>query len=120
MAFHFLDKDMMRKMITTMIRPKLEYIEVILSPHKEKHVLKLERIQRMTTKMVPELEDLTYDERLKEIYLTPLKERREREDLIRIYKLMNNLEETKNLIMKRKGEARYSKGHTKNSKREFA
>ena len=28
MAFHFLDKDMMRKMITLMFRPKLEYAEV--------------------------------------------------------------------------------------------
>ena len=39
MAFHFLDKDMMKKIITTMIRPKLEYAEVIWSPHKKKHVL---------------------------------------------------------------------------------
>ena len=53
MAFHFLDKDMMRKITTTMIRPKLEYAEVIWSPHK-----KLQRIQRIATKMVPELEDL--------------------------------------------------------------
>ena len=29
MAFHFLDKDIMRKNITTMTRPKLEYTEVI-------------------------------------------------------------------------------------------
>ena len=29
MAFHFQDKDMMRKIITTMTRPKLEYAEVI-------------------------------------------------------------------------------------------
>ena len=29
MAFHFLDKDMMRKIITTMIIPKLEYAEVM-------------------------------------------------------------------------------------------
>ena len=34
MAFHFLDKDMMRKDITLMIRPKLEFAEVIWSPHK--------------------------------------------------------------------------------------
>ena len=37
--------------------------------------------------MVPELEDLTYEERLKEMHLTTLKERRERGDLITIYKI---------------------------------
>ena len=39
--------------------------------------------------------------------LITLKERKERGDLITIYNLMNNLEETerKYLIMKRKGEA---------------
>ena len=40
LAFHYLDKDMMRKIIITMIRPKLEYAEVIWSPHKKKHVMK--------------------------------------------------------------------------------
>ena len=59
MAFHFLDKYM-RKIITTMIRPKLEYAEVIWFSHNKKHVLKLERIQRIATKIVPELEDLLY------------------------------------------------------------
>ena len=58
-----------------MIRPKLEYAEVIWSPLKKKHVLKLEKIQRIATKMVPELEDLTYEERLKEMHLTTLKKR---------------------------------------------
>ena len=42
--------------------------------------------------MVPELEDPTYEERLKEMQLTILKER-ERGDLITICNLMNNLEE---------------------------
>ena len=35
MAFHFLEKNMMRKIITTMIRPKLEYAEVIWFLHKK-------------------------------------------------------------------------------------
>ena len=34
MTFHILDKDMMRKIITSMIRRKLVYAEVIWSPHK--------------------------------------------------------------------------------------
>ena len=80
------------KIITTIIRSELEQAEVIQSLHKKNHVLKLE-IQRIATKMVPDLEDLTYEERLKEMHITTLKERRERGDLITIYKLMNNLEE---------------------------
>ena len=48
-TFHFLDKDMMRKIITKMLGPKLEYSEVIWSLLKKKHVLKLERIQRIPT-----------------------------------------------------------------------
>ena len=81
MAFQFLDKDIMRKIITTTIRPELESPEVIWSPHKKNHVLKLERIQRIATKMVTELEDLTHKKRLKEIQMTTLKERRERETI---------------------------------------
>ena len=73
-------------------------------------MLKLERIHRITTKMVLDLEDLTYEERLKEMELTTLKER----DLITIHKSMNNLEEMdrKDLLMKRK-EARYLRGRQK-------
>ena len=65
--------------------------------------------------MVPELEDLPYEKRLKEMHLTTLKERRERDDLITIYKLMNNLELTdrKDLILRRKGEAKNLSRHKK-------
>ena len=65
--------------------------------------------------MVPELEDLTYEERLKEMHLATLKERREIGDLIAIHKLINNLEETdrKDLIFRRKGEARNLRGNKK-------
>ena len=54
--------------------------------------------------MVPKLEDLPYEERLKEMHLTILKERRERGDLITMYKLMNSLEEIdrKDLMLNRK------------------
>ena len=117
MAFHFQDKGMMRKMIISMIRPKMECAEVIWSPHKKKYVLKLERIQRIATKMAPALKNLvTYEERLKEMQRSTLEERRENGDSITIYKLMINLEETdkKNLILKRKGEAGILRGHKKN------
>ena len=49
------------------------------------------------------------------MHLTTLKERRERDDLITIYKLMNNLEETDriDLILRRKGKVRNLRGHKK-------
>ena len=58
----------------------------------KKSLLKLERIQKIATKMVQTLKKLTYEERLKEMHLTTLKEKRKKDDLITIYKLMNNLE----------------------------
>ncbi len=49
---------------------------------KKENVNKLERIQRMATNLVPELEGLRYEERLREINLSTLEQRRERGDLI--------------------------------------
>ena len=48
-VFHYMDKEMMKKSITTMIRPKMECAVIVWSTHKKKHIKKLERIQRMAT-----------------------------------------------------------------------
>merc|ERR1712035_308533 len=79
MAFLYLDADMMKKLIGSMIRPRLEYAATVWSPHTKKNIRKLERIQRAATKMVPELRDLSYEERLGELGLPTLENRRERE-----------------------------------------
>lgn len=47
-----------------MIRPRLEYAAVVWSSHIKRNIIKLERVQRAVTKMVPELIKLTYEERL--------------------------------------------------------
>ena len=62
--------------------------------------------------MVPKLEDLTYEEKLKEMHLVTLEERRAREDLIIVYKLVNKLKEMdrKDILLRRKGETRYLRG----------
>ncbi len=51
MAFHFLDEEMVKTLIKSFIRPQLEYAAVVWAPHKMKHIIKLERIQRAATKM---------------------------------------------------------------------
>ena len=45
--------------------------------------------------MVPELSELTYEDRLREMGLTTLQDRRERGDLITLYKIVNGIEKLK-------------------------
>ena len=52
----------------------------------------LEKIQRRATKLIPELRDLTYEERLKECGLTTLETRRIRGDQIEVFKILNGYE----------------------------
>ena len=52
----------------------------------------LEKIQRRATKLIPELRDLTYEERLKECGLTTLETRRLRGDQIEVFKILNGYE----------------------------
>ena len=91
-SFTYLDKEMMRKIITSVIRLRLEYAAVIWSPHEKKHIRKLERVQRAATKMTPELQDLPYEERLARMQLTTLEKRRERGDMIILFRLLNGME----------------------------
>ena len=52
---------MIRKILTSMIRPRLEYATVVWSPNMEKDIRKLERIKnkKVATKMVPEIIERT-------------------------------------------------------------
>ncbi len=97
----------------------LEYAEVVWSPCKKKHINKLERIQRIATKMVPELRDLSYKDRLKEMQLTTLQERRERGDLITVYKLINELEKVdrEDLLLTTGEGTRHMRGHSRKLRR---
>ena len=92
MAFKYLDEEMSKKLITSLIRPKLEYAAVIWSPHKKKDIKKLERRQRAATKIIPSLRDLPYEENFFRMKLPTLAKRKERGDFIAVYKVSKGLE----------------------------
>ena len=61
-------------------------------PHRKKDIDTLERIRRGATKTIPELRDLSYEERLKECVLTTLETRRLRGDQIEVFNILNGYE----------------------------
>ena len=71
----------------------------------------LEHIQRRATIIIPELRDLSYEERLKECDLTTLETRRLRGDQIEVFKILNwyeNIE--RNMFISLKKDSR-TRGH---------
>ena len=84
---------MFKKLYPVLVRPHLEYCVQVWSPYAQSDINLLEGVQRRATRMVPELKDLPYEERLKELELTTLKERRVRGDMIETYKIITGKED---------------------------
>ena len=90
-TFKHLTPDILKSLYNTLIRPHLEYATPVWSPHLKGDRDKIEKVQRRATKLVPELRNRTYEERLKHLNLAPLEFRRLRTDLILLYKYSHNL-----------------------------
>ena len=56
----------------TLVRPHLEYCVQFWSPHYWKDVGALERVQKRFTRMLPGLEDISYEEMLDKLSLFSL------------------------------------------------
>ena len=97
----------------SIVRPLLEYCIKAWRPYRKKDIDTLERIQRRATEMIPELRDLSYEERLKlkECGLTTLETRRLRGDHIEVFKILNGYENIdRNMFFSLKKDSR-TRGH---------
>ena len=74
-----------------MVRPLLEYGNVIWGPHYKMDMRSIESVQRRATKLIPELRDKSYEERLQQLSLPSLVYRRRRGDMIVMYKIVKGL-----------------------------
>ena len=86
------DSTIWKKIYTTHVRPHLEYAVQAWCPYQRGDINKLEKVQRRASKIPYKLRNSEYEERLVEWDLTTLEKRRERGDLIQMYKLEEGVE----------------------------
>ena len=86
------DPILWRRLYTTYVRPHLEYASATWSPYTKKDCQVLEKVQRNATKTSHVLKKLSYEERLTNLGLTTLEVRRERGDLIQLFKIEKEID----------------------------
>jgi hypothetical protein len=92
-AFDFMDIGIFRKLYKALVRPHLEYSSCVWSPRLKKDIEVIEGVQRRATKLVPEVKDKEYPERLKILDIATLAYRRKRADMIQVFKSLKGLED---------------------------
>ena len=90
-TFTYLTQDVFIGLYKSMVRPHLEYCVQAWRPHLIKDIMMLEAVQRRVTKLIPNMQHMSYKERLKNLNLTSLETRRLRGDLIEVFKLVKGI-----------------------------
>ena len=83
------DRECFIGLYQTYVRPHLEYAVAAWSPWSKGDKDVLEAVQRRAVMMVTNLKGKDYRQRLEELGITTLEERRERGDLIQVYKILS-------------------------------
>jgi ribonuclease P/MRP protein subunit RPP40 len=90
-CFGHMDKMTLTKLYKAIVRPHLEYANIVWHPKFKKDVENLEKVQHRFTRFFPGLRSLTYEERLRHLQLPSLVYRRLRGDAIEAYKYLHNM-----------------------------
>lgn len=74
----------------SLVRPILEYCSVIWSPIYKGDINEIEKVQRRATKIVSSIRNLSYPKRLKALDIPTLVYRRQRTDMLQVFRIINN------------------------------
>jgi hypothetical protein len=87
-AFHFRDRHVFMRLYKQYVRPHLEYSTQAWSPWTEGDKACLEKVQQRAVRMESGLKSDEYSERLSELGLPTLEERRHQADMAMVHKIL--------------------------------
>ena len=91
-SFRTRDESVWKKLISTYVRPNVEFAVSVWNPYLRGDIKVLERVMRRATRVPGRLRDLEYGERCERLGFTSLEERRRRGDLIQQFKIAKGIE----------------------------
>ena len=86
--FMYKNKELILPLYKSIVRPHLEHAVQFWSPNLRRCIDKIEKIQRRTTKMIPEIRNHIYHRRIQDLDLISLVQRRLRGQLIEVCKYL--------------------------------
>ena len=111
-SFECKDYDVMVKLYKSLVRPIIEYNNVLWGPFYVSDNRKIERIQRKATRIIPSISHLSYHDRLRHLNLPSLQHRRRRGDLICLYQILKGAYDIDNQLFI-PSTITITRGHTK-------
>ena len=87
-SFMCIDTTTLPLLYKTLVRPHLEYGNLIWGPFNRADQKLIERVQRRATRLVQDIRHLPYEERLERLRLPSLHYRRRRGDMIALYQIL--------------------------------
>ena len=111
-TFSYMDKEMFLNLYKSMVRPHIECASQIWSPIYKKHKVILENVQRRATRLVKCVQNKSYQERLTFLGLPTLEYRRERADMVQVFKIMHDIDKVDKGKLFQMSECNITRGHS--------
>ena len=110
-SFTYMDKPMFLNLYKALVRPHLEYASPVWSPFLRKQQVAIENVQRRATKLLKNISQLSYKDRLLHLGLPSLEYRRNRADMLQVLKIVHNYDKISNTELLRLSKYSRTRGH---------
>src|SRR5260370_27283812 len=106
-----MSKNVILGLYKSLVRPHLDYCVQAWCPYLIKDKLAMERVQRRALRLIDNFKYLSYEDRLEKVKLTSLEKRRERGDMIQVFKIMKGIDKLDGTIFFKTSRSLHLRGH---------